>query len=475
MSDLNKWINKYKPLKVSEIVCNKKGTNTIISWLKNFEKNKEKYLIENQTKKRKRKKNSGDGSRSCLYVKGKHGVGKSAIVRVILKELGYDEINLNYKQISKSKKREDFDLIFNCQNIFNVMSKKRRRRGKEIIILDELEFITSSKEKSYLLSLLKSNDQNWHCPIIFISNLQHNKFLNELAKNTLLVKFYSPWESEMKTLLKRICKKEGIRLSSVRVERKLIDHCQSDMRVLINTLEILKSTMDDKVLTLDKVKEYCLTSQKKDIDILLFDATSELLFKYRSIDDCLRLYETDKTALPLMFHHNYLPCIIENVPGEDRVLDLVETISDEISMGDVIENYIYGEQNWHMQEIQGFLMCAATSFHLKENLSKNPIKISPTYTQDFNKTSIMNINKRNINNTKNCLKNMDIFDYIYTNKIVRNLIRSGDIEKVVEFMQGYDAALEHIESLLKIDKIKVAGGLLTSKYKKELKKQLEHE
>lgn len=67
---------------------------------------------------------------------------------------------------------------------------------------------------------------------------------------------------------------------------------------------------------------------------------------------------------------------------------------------------------------------------------------------------------------------MNIQDYIYINKIVRKLIDNNEIERCVELVRDYGAKLEHIESLLKIDKIKNTKTSLSSKQKKEFMKYL---
>ncbi|AYV82145.1 MAG: replication factor C large subunit, partial [Homavirus sp.] len=107
------------------------------------------------------------------------------------------------------------------------------------------------------------------------------------------------------------------------------------------------------------------------------------------------------------------------------------------------------------------------------------------FTTDLNKTSIKKINKKNINNTNKCFKDMNIFDYIYINKIIRKLIENGNIKECVEILKEYDIKLEHIESLLKIDKIETTKSIglkkseklktnLSSKQKKEFSKYLKN-
>ena len=47
---------------------------------------------------------------------------------------------------------------------------------------------------------------------------------------------------------------------------------------------------------------------------------------------------------------------------------------------------------------------------------------------------------------------MNIFDFIYINKIVRSLVVQGKIEECVNILKNYNIEIEHIESLLKMQK-----------------------
>ena len=232
-------------------------------------------------------------------------------------------------------------------------------------------------------------------------------------------------------------------------------------------MEDIKNAYGNKLITLEMINQYCMVSNKKDIDINLYVATDELLYGYVNIDKCLRLFETEKVLLPLMVHQNYVKSVIANSkPGADTY-NLIKKISDSLSTGDVIENYIYGEQNWNMQEIHGFYTCAAPSYYLSENINGKPKEVKSVFATDLNKTSIKKINKKNISNTDKCLKNTNIYDYIYINKIIRTIILRNNIKECALLVKKYNIKLEHIETLLKIDKIKYIKVTLTSKQKNE--------
>ena len=480
------WVDKYKPMKMADLTTNSTAVKSIYSWLLNYNKVKNMALksLNTVTTKTKPKKDKDKDNtvtdapkkgkrityKSCMIVTGNHGIGKTVTVSIILKELGYTIINLNIAMLKTSPNIEDtLSKLLRQTNILKLLDENTVT--KYAIIVDELEGVTASAEKINLISLQRLNDQNWYCPIVFISNNQHNKLLSDLKKASVEVKMWPPFDSDMEKILLKIAKNEKIQIKHKSVANKIIRHSQYDIRRLIYTLQDIKNAYNTTVILPEIIEEYCSMSSKKDVDIDLYKATNELLYEYTSIDDCLRLFETEKVLLPLMIHQNYTNCIIANQKNNKKRHRMVKKISELLSDGDVIENYIYGDQNWDMEEIHGFYTCAATSYYLHEGNNKgtkDPIKQPKlVFATDLNKTSIKRINKKNIINTDKCFNNMNIEDYIYVNKLVRHFVKKNNIKECVKLMKNYDIKLEHIESLLKIDKIDSSKTGLTSKQRNE--------
>jgi len=541
----NIWTEKYKPKKISEIVCNTGSVKAVYNWLTSFDKKKLMYLKQIRDKKNntkdKKTKNTVKGKivnnvnekvnnvdekvnnvdekvnnideqvnnvdekvnsddkvndnkindddddtskanmdkknirkekyKSCLIVTGGHGVGKTTAINIILNELNYDTHKMDFSKLKNSVNiKEYIDRMLTSSNIMSVIDNSVQK--KLVIVIDELESITSSTEKSCIQILQKLNDIEWYFPIIIISNNTHHKLLSELKKSSDEIPFYTPYVSELKKIVYKICSNEKLNIKIDSVIEKIIMHSQFDIRRLINTLYDIKSTYHQQHITQTTIEEYCEISNKKDVDLDLYKATNELLYKYSTINDCLRIYETEKTLIPLMIHQNYVRVINSNVDDIDRKFELTQEIADYLSMGDVIENYIYGDQIWDLQEIHGFYTCVATSYNICQELSDDPSYIKIDFALDLNKTSIKQINKKNITNTDSCFKNMNISDYIYLNKIIRSLIENNKLEECVKLLKEYNIKLEHIESLLKIDKIKNTKTNLTSKQKKDFIKYI---
>ena len=470
----NSWLEKYRPKSINGIKCNRRAIDTINNWLINFEKSRYHMMKQNNktNKRSKGSSNKNNTKKSCLIVTGNHGVGKTVSIDVILKERGYEVHTLDFINIKKKHNiKESIKKIMKSSNILDLINDDVKK--KVAVVIDEIEGITSTTEKNCILTLQKENDSEWYCPIIFISNNKHNKLLAEIKKASLEVKFNQPYDKDLRLILKQILRDEAMKVKDSKVEDTILYHSQGDIRRLIYTLQELQYAYGNKLITSKLIEDFCQVSKRKDVDIDLFTSTKGLLYKYNSINDCLRYYETEKVLLPLMVHQNYVPSVILNIEEESDQFDIIKNVSESLSCGDVVENYIYGDQNWDMQEIHGFHTCAATSYYLCEKMDKSYLPVELVFTTDLNKTSIKKINKKNINNTNRCFDNMNIFDYIYINKIIRELINQEKIEECVKLMIGYNIKLEHIESLLKIDKIKNTKTSLTSKQKKKFIKYLE--
>ena len=343
----NTWLEKYKPQKIKNIVCNRTAVKQIRNWLNNYRKYR---IIARKNKSISRKRGRGkknkkiEINRSCMLITGSHGVGKTIVTDVILKEYGYVTRRLDF---NKLKKGMNISNIMNSRNIIDII--KNNKTQKMAIVVDEIESITSTTKKNCIIELQKSNDIHWYCPIIYISNNQHNKMLSDLKKHSYEVKFYKPYRTDIRKILYEIVRNEKINIKDFCVYDLILDHCQFDIRRLINILFDIHNMYSNKCITKEIIKRYKNISQKKDIDIDLFTESSQILYDpYKNIDNYLCLYESHKVLLPFMFKENYQP-IIFATHAKKNWLEKITTISECLSKGDVIENHIYSTQNWSMQ------------------------------------------------------------------------------------------------------------------------------
>jgi hypothetical protein len=178
-----------------------------------------------------------------------------------------------------------------------------------------------------------------------------------------------------------------------------------------------------------------------------------------------------------MIHENYLKKILYKTKDSwDNIIFNIIKVSDSISRGDNIETSIYTDQNWYLQNIHGFYTCINTSFWI--NKTNTPYKITHKdikFSSDLNKTSLKNINRKNINNLSKIINNKSNQEILLINKICNHLIQTKNENKLITILNGYnkDITIKEIELCLKIDKT-IDFTVLTSKDKKRITKQLKN-
>ena len=121
-------------------------------------------------------------------------------------------------------------------------------------------------------------------------------------------------------------------------------------------------------------------------------------------------------------------------------------ICDSMSIGDVIETNIYTDQNWHLQKLRGVFTCCETTFELSKYPYKpvknmgtigigNNVQPMPSkafeidFPTDLNKTSLKNINKRNIMKVKS-FTNRNLDDIIVLNEMIHILLETEQYAKI---------------------------------------------
>jgi len=473
------WVEKYKPTKIDNIIGNKSQIKQILDWLLLYDnkrkenKGKTKKTIkikiddveddipelnglndptdievENVSFDKKGKKNISD--RSCMIVTGDHGTGKTCTVMAILNDKGYDINVINFSKINSIKNLGDYiDKLLRGNNVYNLITGKSK--SKRVIVIDELESIISPNEKTFVTSILKQNEIEWGCPVIFIANNHHNKLITTIKTNSYEIKFFPPSYENMHQLMTKIKNNEKIIIDDPETESQIIEHCQNDFRRLVSVMQDIKALFPSFIITEQRFSEFAKLSKMKDIDHGIYKTTSKLMYDYNNIDSCLKLYETDKVLIPLMVHQNYIKTIIGNV-GNMNKHKIANEVAVSLAKGDVIENYIYGDQNWNLHDVHGYYSCIYPSFTLSKVSSGGDYN-KFDFPLDLNRTSIKRINKKNVINASRSFSNMDIPDYININKLVRGLISVNQADQCKKLFSGYNCNSSHIETLLKIDKI----------------------
>jgi hypothetical protein len=493
------WTDKYKPNKIDDIIGNKYIVKCIVKWLAEYEENKKKYLSNTKKKKKiqinldeqnneeedleyleeikfqntNNKNKNDDSMHSSMILVGDYGVGKTTVITSILKDKDYNIKFINLNELVNIENIDKYILnILTDQHIFNHVLETNKK--KNVLIIDDLQTMSTQFEKKFVINILKLNEKNWYKPIIFISDNKHNKLISILKQNSKNIYFNKPEKEHLETLLYTICEKEKLYLENSDVVDKIINFAQNDYRRLIFILHDLKINYENNISNV-KIDEYCITSKKKHTNIDIYKGTSLLLTKYIDIDECIKLYNTEKLLISLMIHQNYIKCISENKTqynSKTQIITTINNIAKSISKGDNIDYLTHNEQIWDIKDAHCFYTCIYPSYcmsSLKSNIQNATIKTKLDFPSDLNKTSIKNINRKNVVNSNINLSNFEINDFIFLNKLIKNLLDDGKIKECSELFKDYGINVNEIESILKIDKINSTKTVLPTNIKKKLK------
>jgi DNA polymerase III delta prime subunit len=446
MSDL--WLNKYSPKKSSDIVSNGESIKHIDSWIKNFYVNNE----------------------SCIIISGPHGIGKTLSIKLLFDENEYEPLILYPYDIKNHKFMEEIIKMKEPNN--NIFKFFKSEQKKYALIFDEAETITLHSEKTYLTELFKDNNKKKNYPIVFICNTQHSKLIDEIKKMCSEVKFFHPKFKEVKDFVQKIIKQENIQFESNDIYELIIEFSQYDIRRLIIILQELQHTYGNGLITLDQIKNFIDSSRQKDINVGLFEASDLVFQKTLNLQSILQLYETEKVLLPLMVHENYYGQIYVTENSMEEIISKTKKISDSISIGDNIETSIYTDQNWFFQNIHGFFTCVNTSRYINKKKVDRP-KVE--FSSDLNKTSLKNINKKNINNLLCFIPNKTINEILIINSIINSLLRVKRFKTIIKILKFYknQLTIKDIELCTKIDKT-TQKYVLENEDKKMLQKILKY-
>jgi hypothetical protein len=433
----NIFITKYIPKEPSDIIGNKNNIDFIYNWLINFKNSK--Y--------------------SSIIISGHHGVGKTITIKTILKYLNYDIKYLSSYNLKNIKK---------INELININSFYFESKNNFAVIIDDFDTITLTSKKNLIFQLFKENQDNKYFPIIFLTNEQHSKLVSNIKKSCPELKFEFPEIHEIIRYINKICKSENIKIKNENLITNIIKYSQFDIRKLLLILEDLKLTYNDKEINENEWNNYILSSKKKNINIGLYESTRDIFDKYTNIPKTIELYETEKVLLPLMIFENYAKnLLLRQISTNTELYEIMYKITDSISIGDNVETNIYTDQNWYLQKLHGFYTCVETSYNINKYPRKNSNIYTLNFSTDLNKTSLKNINKRNINNIQNLLKNKNLTDIMYLNKIINHDINNDKYNFIKKFIKSYDLNNKHIELINKIDK-----SLEKIKFNNKIKKQL---
>ncbi|XP_070599206.1 LOW QUALITY PROTEIN: cell cycle checkpoint protein RAD17 [Erythrolamprus reginae] len=405
-SQIESWVDKYKPKTQSDLVIHKKKIEEVERWLKD-------HILQNQTRQ----------GGSILVLTGPSGCGKSATVEILAKDLGIqiqewiNPVSLDFK------KHSDFQVAFNHESDFKILPYQSQAHIFQEFLLRankyiKLQMVGESMETdkrlilvedmpnhfyhdpSSLHDILRSFLRTSRCPLVFIISDIFNTGISqrslfpkaiqeELCIATISFNPVAP-TLLMKALNRIITGEISMKRDKIDVPDKALlelicSGCSGDIRSAINTLQFsLKERPSDKSLWTKRKKNSVLkygTSSKikkktvfgnfledqeipaigsKDASIFLFHALGKILY-------CKREPATE-VDFPQLPHHlseyerqpllvqpedviekSHMPGNLFNVYLHQNYLEFFSDIDDIVRASEYLSTADFLCTNWDAQ------------------------------------------------------------------------------------------------------------------------------
>jgi replication-associated recombination protein RarA len=239
-------LNKYRPTHSSMVIGSKSTISIIRNWL------------INRTKK-------------ALLLSGPCGIGKSLIIDLLVKETGYNPIEISCDELASLQYSSFNTNIANQHNI---------------IIIDYIDSADES-EVAKIVKCIKTA----HVPIILICNDRYSKFIKPLVTHCLDVKMKPPTYVDIQKFINTICK-----LEKIKVPIEVLDpyYIHGDVRSLLLAIDM---------------RCYKMVSVGEQLPNV-FQATDKMLSQLTDNETKARLLLNDPYIMLSMIHGNYINNLI---------------------------------------------------------------------------------------------------------------------------------------------------------------------
>ena len=433
------WTEKYRPTNLNNIIGNTGQVAEVREWF-------DKYLLNDPTNKR------------ALLFTGCPGTSKTSVAYAIFNEYKFRVIEFNASDVRNKKQiKENMDNILYTMKLIGSVPIG--------IIMDEIDGI-STGDKGGLSELLKIINPSKGTtrikipPIICICNDKSSKKMEELRKSCKEIRFDKPEINVLVQVIANVCKLEGLKIADQYSMVTIAQEAQGDFRRLMYILQNLHATCGTSVINKSSVLECLMSVKDKTVHMNSFDIANKIFGRLMTLEEVKRVYELDKSAVPMMIHENYNH-IISSVNTSNT--GLRKKFIDTIIQGDIFDKIMYTSQKWNLQPVHCLTTCYLPNRYINDtSVTVTTNKPKCIWTTALGKYSHHKANHKNVNSIikiiSNGLSYRPIDIQFLAEIILDNLLISNNLPRCVEIMKSYNLSSDDIEKLLKINK-------LTTKYK----------
>jgi len=300
------WVEKYRPKSVSEIIGNEKAKDQFLNWLKNWRIGTKPVL---------------------LY--GPPGVGKTTLVRIATRELGYAIVEMNASDFrTKEKVMRIAGRAATESSLYRFLTDVKG----SLVFMDEVDGIFGKEDEGGISAILELSKVA-RAPVVLVANNPWDPKLRYLRGSCQMIRFYGIRIPTLVSFLRRICQVEGV-LAEEAALRAIVEKVEGDVRSAVNDLQAFAEGR--KVLRLIDVERLATRDRQYNI----FD-TLKALFSaqtYWQAEKALRGSEVDHDLLFQTIH--------DNLPHQFTNSEELAKAYNALSWADIFFGRVNRTQNW---------------------------------------------------------------------------------------------------------------------------------
>lgn len=312
------WTEKYKPLKISQVVGNEKAVSQLVDFLKNWRR---------------------DMGKKALLLHGSPGNGKTVSVYAAARDL-----DLEIVEVNASDKR-NLQMIQRTVGSAATMSSLFPVKGK-ILLIDEIDGLSGTEDRGGVGAIISVIRNSEH-PIVLTANNPWDPKFSSLRQYCHLIPFHKIRTPTINKVLRRICDSEGIQVDDSVLEA-LAKNAEGDLRAAINDLQAISQNKTE--LTMEDVELYSRDKIKSVFEVLA------KVFRERDARLIVREVSSTDVDYEMMIHW-----INENIPQHMKESKELSDAYKMISRADVFLGRIRNRQHWGLLSYVFELMSAGVS------------------------------------------------------------------------------------------------------------------
>jgi len=345
------WTEKYRPRNLKDVIGNKKAKERISRWAKKWQE--------------------GKPDKKAVILYGRPGVGKTTSAYALANDFGWEVIELN---ASDERNKEIIRRIALSGAVNETIGYDGEfvAGRKKLIILDEADNLYEKKGdyggKRAIIDTIKKSKQ----PIVLIANNYHNLTKGagqELRHICHQIEFKPVDEGEIVSLLKKICRSEGI-VADDKVLYAIARRSNGDVRSAINDLQSISYV---KKIDKEVVENLGYRNREKEI----FNGLREI-FRARDIKTAVRTaYSLDESPDDLIIW------IDENLPREYIYPEDLKNAYEFLSRADIMLGRTRRRQYYGLWSYATELMTGCVAVAKKHNYFTSTKYSFPTWLKSM--------------------------------------------------------------------------------------------